>query len=315
MENDIIRKQNQEVSINMIAAFRQKYSDIKRVSFIQVVLSVWLSIVLGVLALALKSQLVTGVIGVPQLDISLYVSFYCVVIALADLFLFNKLIDSGKELAAKIQERFDTNVLGISWNITLAGTTPDAEVIYSLKNKFYRVKGNKREHLTNWYNPKVEDVSHHKGVLLCQRMNLYWDKSLRQAVNGRILIALVFWCTVILIVALAQDLSLRTLLLAVVCPLLPILSFSLKLISDNNKSIANLTRLKEVLESAWMDATGQCITIAKLREVQNEIYQHRKTNRPISDRFYWKQKDEFEGDAQYSIEEMIAELEPQTAMA
>tara|TARA_Y100000780_G_scaffold150431_1_gene135470 strand:+ start:4888 stop:5277 length:390 start_codon:yes stop_codon:yes gene_type:complete len=129
MENDIIRKQNQEVSINMIAAFRQKYSDIKRVSFIQVVLSVWLSIVLGVLALALKSQLVTGVIGVPQLDISLYVSFYCVVIALADLFLFNKLIDSGKELAAKIQERFDTNVLGISWNITLAGTTPDAEVI------------------------------------------------------------------------------------------------------------------------------------------------------------------------------------------
>ena len=86
-------------------------------------------------------------------------------------------------------------------------------------------------------------------------------------------------------------------------------------ISDNNKSIANLTRLKEVLESAWMDATGQGITIAKLREVQNEIYQHRKTNRPISDRFYWKQKDEFEGDAQYSIEEMIAELEPQTAMA
>ena len=139
MENDIVWKENQENSINMIAAFRQKYSDVKRLGFIQVVFTVWVSIALGILALALKSQLITGVLGVAQRDISLYVSFYCIVITLADLFLLNKLIDSGKELAANIQELFDTSVFGISWNSTLAGLKPDAEAIHSLKNKFYKV--------------------------------------------------------------------------------------------------------------------------------------------------------------------------------
>ena len=311
MKNDIVWKQNQENSINMIAAFRQKYSDVKRIGLIQVVFTVWASIALGILALVLKSQLITGELGVAQRDISLYVSFYCIVITLADLILFNKLIDSGKELAANIQELFDTSVFGISRNSTLAGLKPDAEAIHNLKNKFYKVNDNRREHLTNWYNPKVTDVSHDKGVLLCQRMNLYWDKSLRQAVNVRIFTSLFCWCTFILLVALAQDLSLETFLLAVVFPLLPILSFALKLIYDNKKSIASLTRLKEVLESAWRDAREQNITLEKLREVQNEIYLHRKTNRPISDRFYWKRKDDYEGDAQYSIEEMIAELEAQ----
>ncbi|WP_411360339.1 S-4TM family putative pore-forming effector [Pseudidiomarina salilacus] len=309
MANNINEKQNQEISINMIAAFRQKYSQIKRLGLIQLLTSVWIPILLVLLALALKSQLITGALGISHRDISEHVSLYCVFIALVDLFLFNRLIDSGKELAAKIQERFDTHVFGMPWNKTLAGAKPDAEVINSLKNKFYRVNSNKREHLTNWYNPKVAVVDHNKGVLLCQRMNLYWDKAIRETVNERTLIALAFWCTSILVVALIQDVSLQTFLLTVVCPLLPILIYSLKLISDNRKSITTLTRLKEVLESTWMDATNQHLTLANLRDVQNEIFQHRKTNRPISDRFYWKRKDDFESDAQYSIEQMIDHME------
>ncbi|ALS99773.1 S-4TM family putative pore-forming effector [Lacimicrobium alkaliphilum] len=309
MTNDINRNQNIERSINMIAAFRQKYSEVKRLGFIQVLMSVWIPIFLALLALALKSQIITGMLGISHRDISVYVSIYCVFIALADLFLFNRLIDSGKELAAKIQEQFDTSVFGMPWNTTLAGIKPDDEIINSLKNKFYRVNSNKREHLTNWYNPKVADVDKNKGVLLCQRMNLYWDKAIRETVNERTLISLVCWCTFVLVVALIQDLSLQTFLLTAVCPLIPILIYSLKLITDNRKSITTLTRLKEVLESTWMDATNRHLTLAKLREVQNEIYQHRKTNRPISDRFYWKRKDDFENDAQYSIEQMIDEIE------
>ncbi|MBU2878743.1 MULTISPECIES: S-4TM family putative pore-forming effector [Aliiglaciecola] len=309
MNNEINSRQNHESSINMIAAFRQKYSDVKQLSFIQMLMSVWVPIVLALLALALKNQLIVGFLGIPQLDVTIYVSFYCIVIALADLFLFNNFIETGKELAAKIQELFDTNVLGLSWNKTLAGPKPDGEVIYNLQKAFYKVKSNKREHLSNWYNPKVANISHNKGALLCQRMNLYWDKSLRETVNQRVFISLLCWCVFIMIIALNQDFSLRTLLLTVICPLLPILSYSVKLISDNRKSISTLTRLKELLESAWADAANQALTIERLREVQNEIYQHRKTNRPISDRFYWRRKDDFEGDAEYSIEQMITDIE------
>jgi ABC-type multidrug transport system fused ATPase/permease subunit len=308
MPNDISIKQNQETSISMIAAFRQKYADVKRLSFVQTVLSVWLPIFLVLLALALNSQKLTASLGIAQVDIAVYVSFYCVVIALTDLIIFSKFIEDGKELAAKIQERFDTNVLGLPWNSTLVGPKPDAEVIYRLKNDFLNNKQNKRNDLVDWYNPKVESVSHDVGVLLCQRMNLYWDKSLRQIVNDRVFIALVFWSIFTLTVALNQDLSLQTLFLSVICPLLPILSYSIKLIIDNKKSISTLSRLKDMLEEAFAEASSQKLTNEKLREVQNEIYQHRKTNRPISDRFYWKLKSDYEDDAQYSIEQSIAQI-------
>lgn len=309
MSNDINTKQNQDIAINMIAAFRQKYSEVKRLSFIQTVLSVWVPIVLALLGLTLNSQKVTGFLGITTLDVTIYVSFYCVVIALADLIIFNKVIEDGKELAAKIQERFDTNVLGLPWNSTLVGAKPDAEVICRLKNAFYKEKNNKRDDLTDWYNPKVGSVSQNKGALLCQRMNLYWDKTLRETVNNRVFIALLCWCAFVLTVSINQDLSLRTLLLTVICPLLPILSYSIKLISDNRKSISTLSKLKDLLESALYEATNQGLTVEKLREVQNEIYQHRKTNRPISDRFYWKRKSSYEDDAQYSIEQLIAQID------
>lgn len=314
MTNDINYKQNQEHSINMIAAFRHMYSNVKRLSLIQVSLSVWVPIGLALVTLMLKNQSLTTKLGFGAIDISLYVSFYCVAIALADLFLFTKFIDAGKEIAAKIQERFDTSVLGLPWNDTLVGAKTDMEDIYSLHRKFFRSSENRKDDLVNWYNPKVSTVDHNKGVLLCQRMNLYWDKSLREAVNNRVFLALLIWCLFIFGVALYQDLSVSTLFLTVICPLLPILSYAIKLIKDNQASIATLTRLKSLLEAAWNDATNNSLTLEKLREVQNEIYQHRKTNRPISNRFYWKLKNEYEESAQYSIEQMITDLDVQERM-
>lgn len=311
MTNDINYKQNQEHSINMIAAFRQMYSGVKRLSLIQVALSVWVPVFLTLAILILKNSSITSTLGFGAIDISLYVSFYGVVIVMADLFIFTKFIEERKEIAAKIQERFDTKALGLAWNDTLVGAKPDAEYIYRLSRKFSQSSENKKADLVNWYNKKVSTVGHDKGVLLCQRMNLFWDKSLREAVNDRVFFALLFWCVFIFGVALYQDLSLTTLLLTVICPLLPILSYAIKLIKDNKMSIAILSRLKSLLEIAWDDARNQLLTLEKLREVQNEIYQHRKTNRPISNRFYWKRKNEYEENAQYSIEQMIADLDGQ----
>jgi hypothetical protein len=314
MKNDINYRQNQENSINMIAAFRQVYSDVKCFSMIQVALSVWVPIGLTLVTLMLKNQSLTTKLGFGAIDISLPVSFYCVVIAFADLFLFTKFIDRGKDIAAKIQERFDISVFGLPWNATLVGAKTDMEDIYSLHRKFFQSTDNKKDDLVNWYNPKVSTISHNKGVLLCQRMNLYWDKSLRESVNDKVFHALLIWCLLIFGVALFQDLSINTFFLTVICPLLPIFSYAIKLIKDNQASIATLTRLKSILDTAWNDATNNMLTLEKLREVQNEIYQHRKTNRPISNRFYWKLKNEYEKSAQYSIEQMIMDLDVQEPM-
>lgn len=308
MTNDINCKQNQEQSIDMIAAFRQKYSDVKGLSLTQLFLSVWMPAILALIAITLKSSSITEQLGFSAVDISLYVSFYCVVIIFADLFLLTNLINEGKEVAARIQERFDTYVLDLPWNKTLAGAKPDMEDINILCRKFFESVENSKNNLVNWYNPKVSTVAHEKGVLLCQRMNLYWDKSLRESVNSRVKFVLIIWCLFILIIALYQDLSVGSLLLTAIIPLLPVLSYAARLIKENRTSIVTLTRLKDMLEEAWDSAEKNALTIERLREVQNEIYQHRKTNRPVSDRFYWKRKDKHEESSQYSIEKMIEEL-------
>lgn len=308
MSNDINYKQNQDQSIDMIAAFRQKYSDIKALGLIQLIISVWMPAILALIAITLKNSSITEQLGFSAVDISLYVSFYCVVTVFADLFLLTNLINEGKEVAAKIQERFDTYVLDLPWNKTLAGTKPDIEEINNLRRKFFQSVKNSKNNLVNWYNPKVSTVTHEKGVLLCQRMNLYWDKSLRESVNSRVKTMLIIWCFFLFSIALHQELAVSSLLLTAIIPLLPVLSYAARLIKDNKASIVTLTHLKASLEGAWDNVKKDTLTIDILREVQNEIYQHRKNNRPVSDRFYWKQKDAHEESSQYSIEKMISDL-------
>jgi len=306
--NNINSKQNKTTATDMIAALRQKYTDVKWISNWQFYIAVVVPVALTLVAIVLKSEIITSSIGKELYDVSAVVAIVCLIITVFDFLVFTKSIDDGKELAAKIQERFDTLIFDMPWNEVIAGTKPSSEEINQLRRKYLLLNNSDTSALVDWYNPQVSSVEHEKGILLCQRMNLYWDVALRKVAIKQVKVISITWLATVIVIGLFQNMTLLAFIVSTLIPLLPVCLYALKLISDNTKSIETLTRLKELLEKAWNDVLQRSIDQRMLREIQNEIFTHRKTNRPVSDKFYWKRKDTYEEDAQYTIEKMIEDI-------
>ena len=310
--NDIEKRQNESFSVELISSFRQKYSDIKFISGLQLWLVVYFSIFLTVLTSILNSSAIMTFFGWSTVDISNYVALYCLLITFIDSLSLTKWIDEGKELAARLQEKFDCYVYSMPWNNILCDEEPSIESVHKLNKKFTSNLKNKVNKLLDWYNPKVATVELSRGVLLCQRMNLNWDKNLRDTVNRRVKLFTTIWFGLLVIMSLVNGITLMSFVISVLVPFVPVFAFSYKLIQDNQRSIANLLRYKGELNRVWtesINSSSQVIEQSMLRNIQNEIYIHRKSNRPISDKFYWKTKQDNEDEAQFSIDKLISDLQ------
>ena len=310
--NDIEKRQNESFSVELISSFRQKYSDVKFLSSVQLWFVVYISISLTVLTAILNSSTFMTYFGWNTVDISMFVALYCLLITFVDSLSLTKWIDEGKELAARLQEKFDCYVYSMFWNNILCDEEPSIEVVHQLNQRFLSKPKNDVSKLLDWYNPKVGSIELGRGVLLCQRMNLNWDKNLRETVNRRVQLLSAIWFVILVVLSLVNGITLMTFIISVLVPFVPVFVFSYKLVQDNKRSIANLLRYKGELNKVWAESTGsssRVIDQSMLRNIQNEIYIHRKSNRPISDKFYWKTKQENEDEALFTIDKLISNLQ------
>ena len=310
--NDIEKRQNESFSVELISSFRQKYSDVKFLSSVRLWFVVYISISITVLTAILNSSTFMTYFGWNTVDISMFVALYCLLITFVDSLSLTKWIDEGKELAARLQEKFDCYVYSMFWNNILCDEEPSIEVVHQLNQRFLSKPKNDVSKLLDWYNPKVGSIELGRGVLLCQRMNLNWDKNLRETVNRRVQLLSAIWFVILVVLSLVNGITLMTFIISVLVPFVPVFVFSYKLVQDNKRSIANLLRYKGELNKVWAESTGsssRVIDQSMLRNIQNEIYIHRKSNRPISDKFYWKTKQENEDEALFTIDKLISNLQ------
>lgn len=68
--NNISARQNEEKFIDLIAAFRQKYTDVKKMVALQWYLSVLIPVILSIITIGIKSTHVSDITGVGVIDIS-----------------------------------------------------------------------------------------------------------------------------------------------------------------------------------------------------------------------------------------------------
>lgn len=306
--NDIVDTQNQDTQKELLAAARQKYTEVKRTAKHQFYLAVCLPVFLTLLAATMKNTAIMQWAGISTYDISTWVALYCLCATFIDQIVFNRMIDNGKELAAQIQERFDTIVFSLPWNQVICGEKPSNEDVSQLLRRFKANPINKMEDLVDWYNPQIATLRKDRGILLSQRMNLYWDKSLREGANKQVIILTALWVGILVLGSLLYKLTLIDFIVAILIPVSPVVLFATKLVSDNRKSIATVSRVKGTIENSWDNASQRGVEINELRAIQDRIFDHRKTNRPISDKLYWSKKSQYEDDAGYNIEKMIQEI-------
>lgn len=281
--------QNSPENFQRLAAQKQLYFDGKLLLLWQLALSVPATILLS-LTKVLMSTFV-------KVDISWLTSGFGALLSVFEFSLLTNGISSRRSDAAKIQEAFDTSIYGMPWNEYIAGSMPQIEIVNRYYRKFERKDktGEKMAKLVDWYPIEASGTPMLKGILICQKANVYYDFTLRERFIRLIRVSAIVTFLLLFAFALVENISIRSMLSQVLLPFLPILAITFKLTQDHNKSIKNLTELKQHLDKQVSQAdAGNTLSMDILRKLQDRIFLNRKESPLIPEQFYDRLRDGLE---------------------
>ncbi len=291
----ILKKQNKDIHINELLAQKRVYSIAKNYQGLLIFISVPLPIIISLLVKTNPTII----------NESSYIFVLYTIMAGIGEKILTSTIDRLKKIAASIKETFDTIVLDIPVNETLNLVLIDREIIrrYSLK---YKENQKIVDKVTDWYSLAIKKVETNVASLLCQRTNITYDFSVRTRYKFLVYVISIITFTILLVIALMNDLSVQGFLIEVVLPSIPVFMFAYKEINSNTESIDNLNHLRSLIETT-LAKTNIVDTIDKehLRNIQDRIYNNRLLSPMIPEFIYNFLRPKLEDEMNYSMEERI----------
>jgi hypothetical protein len=292
--NNIPQVQIEQKQLERLAAMRELYSSAKVWHGWQIVFTVIIPVVLSTISLVNDKYAV-------QSTIFGLISFF------VDAYFIDKNIKARKEKAAKIQEVFDCDVLGMP--ISKLRVINDIKVEEVLTHYGAHAKIPKNiELIHGWYPVEVAAVPLAIARIICQRANCRWDGALRGRYNSVLNIIAVIILIIIIIVAVFKEMNPIQVAL-ILAGLVPFFQFIIKQYNDNRESIKRLDELYELLTQLWEKAIKDCaseeILLVESRRLQDEIFSHRSNNPLIFDFVYNKFRSDDESIMSISSQRMV----------
>jgi SMODS-associating 4TM effector domain len=217
---------------------------------------------------------------------------------------------SLKQTAAKVQELFDCAVLDIDWHHFRVGTPPDPEIVAAAAAA-YRRKHSDISNLRDWYSVAVGKLPPELGRIVCQRTNCQWDSHLRGRYTRWLLATLIGCALLIVAVGLYKGMPLERFVLAILAPLSPAFLCGIREWKKQRAAGESADRLKAHANEIWAAALASTISggslQTKARDLQDEIYERRRTNPLIFDWIYYRLRDEQEQQANQAADELVLE--------
>ena len=287
----ILKRQNQDIHIDELLAQKTIYSNAKNYQGLLVFITVPLPILISLII-----KLDQNLIDQSSYIFALYLVFGAIVEKILE-----KIVERLKKNAASIQEQFDCEVLDIPKNDTLNSLFVDKETVRRNSRKARRDKS-LVEKVTSWYSLNLENVQTNIASILCQRTNIHYDFSVRKRYKSIVLILSILTVITLFIISLLNNLTLKTFLIEVILPSIPVFMFAYKEINSNTASIDNLNHLRNLIESKLLDINMDSrIDIGLLRKVQDRIYQNRVLSPLIPDFLYYLIRTKLEDEMNYSV--------------
>jgi len=292
---DINGRQNSELNLKRLAAYRQLYSEAKNMTYIQFCLVGLAVVVLAIIGNAVSSEY--GVyIG--------FLTFLC--IFLNEIFL-TKRIESRRLTAAIIQEKFDCDVLQIPPNTIKHDYGNMLETIQERSNK-YLAKHNNFDLLMNWY-PKFSTADSNLNRIICQNTNCWWDQKLRKKYSGFLISMVITIFVLLFLLSIYKGITLGGFMQSVIFPIAPVGFFVYRIDRDNKKTIRNLNDLKIKIDAIIVklkerESYSDEKIMNDIRNLQDTIFDNRANSPQIPDRFYFKYRDQCEETAQEITKEL-----------
>lgn len=289
----IIERQNESNNIRCLAAQRQLYSKAKMLFALQIFLSTAVVIVLSIIN--------------SQYNIQWLIAIYCVTITIFDLAYLNDLMLLYKKRAATIQEIFDCQVLGITWNTLIEKV--DNDVIYRYSEIYKKSEGS-FESLKNWYSLKIKNIDSEKAKLICQYSNCSYDKSLRDDFHKKFTFLAIVTAIFVIFCSSIQEVTVESLFVSILLPLLPIIILSIQKMKQNSSSIKSSEKVKQFASDPLEIIKNDTVNISNLsRELQNVIFQNRIDSPLIFDWFYNLSREQLEKEMDYSVENLVKQYQ------
>lgn len=292
----ISTEQSSPRQLERLAAQRQLYATAKRILIVQIVLS-------GPIALAsvLLARAYPGTVA--------WVALWGFIVLLSDAFWLSPWLDSRRSVAARVQELFDCDVLGLPWSAIKTGEKPDPEIIREHADRYAKA-ASKMPPLRDWYPTAVDCLPLHVARLVCQRSNCSWDARLRRRYSVVVLLGVVVLGLVMLVLTFQQNYTLQDFVLTVLAPLAPAARLGYRHIREHREAARTLDALKSHLLSVWdsaLNGEDEASISRKSRELQDQIFSSRRHRPPVFDVvFKWLRKS-FQTQMDYAAEELVAE--------
>lgn len=290
--NQILINQNKTENIDKLSAQRNLYSKAKKIQLWQIVLSIFVTILISILALINPFfDEISTIYGTVMLVMS---------------FIFTVIIQNIKEQAAKTQELFDCEVLDLNWNYVKCGDKPTLEFIHQNRENEETIK--RLRSLKDWYTTNIKDLSPSISRILCQFENCTWDSKLRKKYSFYLITFVVLLFSIMLFIGSFRQLTLIDFFILILIPITPAVMFCCTELKEHIDTNIMTGRIKKeieiIIESSKKRKFNKSFLKRKSRTLQNEIYERRKRSPLIPDKIYKKLSNTYENELGNWIKEI-----------
>lgn len=293
----IIQRQEMPESIELLAAQRNLYSRAKKIIGFQMLLSVPIAVCAAITTIV-------------KPEFKGYVALWGILVVVFDLFVFTPWVKKLRDNAARVQEVFDTKVLGLDWNEISVGKKPEHEMIHEEAQK-HGLSDGKIKGLRNWYPVAIDKVPEIFGIIISQRSNVWWDARMRRKYTFSIRVILVGIALGLIGYGLYEKKDMFEFLAYIIAPLASTYVFGYRQMMEHGDAADRLDKLKELSEKIWANAVaGEDVGALKLkcRTLQDQIFDHRKKNPPVFDFLFRWFRDSNEALMNKGAETLVSEL-------
>lgn len=295
VKNEIVARQRRAENKLLLRARDRNYRAAKLTQGFVVALSVLLP-VFGVL------------VGPSHAGVRPYVALAGLVLLLLETALIDRIQKDRQKRGAKLQEQFDTEVYDLPWNRFVAGTRVELEDVRALSKK--PLSPARESHFETWYEPCVSQLPQHLARLVCQRTNISYDARLRRKYGNRLLATTLFFGVGLLFVGLEMELNFPDLVITLLVPFMPILTWALKERLQHANTATSLTSLGSEWDKIWTSAlagASETDVTKDSRNLQDAIYQHRERSPLVFDWVYYRLREANEAEARYAAEALVSQ--------
>ena len=287
----ISQKQNQRFYYKLLKSQRVSYSRAKSIRFTKYGVTLLLIIVAPIIFIYKQESIsFIGILGALWALISFLIGF----------------IESWLvKRAATIQEIYDTELYEIEWNKVLFGAKIIPHEYINGLTKKYSVS-ELELNFKDWYEG-IDNIESPLAILICQRQNIVWDYKLREIYAFIILgVLIVNFLTGLALFAFTGE-TLLNYLLGLILPSLSAYILGIEELIGHWK----IAKRKKNLENDIMSFVNEAktdirsLTISKLREIQNVIFNERLKAPLIPDIVYNRLKKRFSDSSILSISDIM----------